>query len=132
MKADLKYRNLAQSLLRLSHGEDGLLNPEKVAAVLSGLAEAAPADLRRILRAYHSAVAKELQHSTAVIESAGKLSDQAVTQIQEQLQRDYERPLQVELKDNASLIGGLRIRVGDDVIDHSIAASLARLTAGIR
>lgn len=132
MRPERKLKSLAQRLVHLSLGDNGLLSEDKVSEVLRGLAEAAPSRHRLILRAYRNEIERELRHSTAIIEQAGALSEETVQNIRQSLEREYNRPLQVERKDSAALIGGLRIRVGDDVINHSIAGRLERLLAHSR
>jgi F-type H+-transporting ATPase subunit delta len=48
------------------------------------------------------------------------------------LARQYGAELAVDYRKNPSLIGGLRIRVGDDVLDASVKGRLDRLAAAFR
>ena len=43
------------------------------------------------------------------------------------LAKDYGSNLAIEFKSNPDLLGGLRIKVGDDVLDGSVKGRLDRL-----
>jgi F-type H+-transporting ATPase subunit delta len=43
----------------------------------------------------------------------------------------YQRPVVASSKPNASLLAGLRIRVGDDVYESSVSGQLAALAASV-
>lgn len=64
-------------------------------------------------------------HWVARVVSAVELSDQQQGNLAEKLTRIYGRPIDVRYAVDPSIRGGLVVRVGDEVIDGSIAARLA-------
>lgn len=66
------------------------------------------------------------QHS-ATVESAAPLAPQLRTGIEASLERRYGPGLTVAFSDRRPLIGGVRIQVGSNVYDGSVAARLAEL-----
>ena len=68
----------------------------------------------------------KLQH-TAEVESAAPLPSELRANVQASLVQTYGPYLNTSFKENSSLIGGMRIKVGSDVYDGSIKAGLADL-----
>lgn len=62
------------------------------------------------------------------------LSEQQVDELRPALERHFRRKLRLQQQPDASLIGGVRVVVGDEVLDTSVKARLAQmktvLTAG--
>lgn len=63
----------------------------------------------------------------AVIESAMPLADADLEGLKQALERRFGRKVVAEVRVAPELIGGARIRVGDTVIDDSVAGKLARM-----
>lgn len=70
---------------------------------------------------------------TAVVTSAIPLDDTQVSRLEESLTRIYERPVNVQTIVDPALVGGVHIRVGDEVIDGTIARRIedARALMGV-
>jgi len=68
----------------------------------------------------------QLQH-TAEVESAAPLPSELRANVQANLVETYGPHLITSFKENSSLIGGMRIKVGSDVYDGSIKEGLAAL-----
>jgi F-type H+-transporting ATPase subunit delta len=66
------------------------------------------------------------QH-TAIIESANALPSIAAGRVQKRLTEAYGPGLNTSFTQNSALIGGMRITVGSDVFDGSVAGRLAAL-----
>ena len=58
------------------------------------------------------------------ITSASRLETRQVDAIKERLKKKYEKDIEPAVDEDPSLIGGLQIRVGDTIFDHSIASRL--------
>lgn len=63
----------------------------------------------------------------AFVTSAGALNDNQQAALAEKLGKIYGRAISVQSEVDASLLGGMTIRVGDEVIDGSTAGKIARL-----
>jgi F-type H+-transporting ATPase subunit delta len=64
------------------------------------------------------------ERSVAHVSAAGPLSQQQEQRLLEVLNQIYRRPISLKIDFNPDLLGGLVIRVGDEVIDGSVAARL--------
>ncbi|MEW5914694.1 MAG: ATP synthase F1 subunit delta [Thermodesulfobacteriota bacterium] len=68
----------------------------------------------------------------AEVVSAAPLSDQEVARIKDVLAKMAGSEVVVELKEDASLIGGVRARIGDLVLDGSLRSQLEALKDSLR
>ncbi len=68
----------------------------------------------------------------AVVTSAFALTDEQRALIQRDLQDHYGKPVDIEVAVDPELIGGVRIAVGDDVIDASVRSKLAKMAAALK
>jgi F-type H+-transporting ATPase subunit delta len=64
------------------------------------------------------------ERSVAHVSAAGPLSQQQEQRLLEVLNQIYQRPISLKVDLDPELLGGLVIRVGDEVIDGSVAARL--------
>ena len=123
-----KIRTYARQLLQISL-VDGRVSSEQVAGILAYLEQNPPTRLSTILVAYHKLIALELAKSEARVEHAGHVAPEALAAIAVSLGQRYGRPVTAVAKSNPSLIAGLRVRIGDDVYESSVAGQLAALAA---
>ena len=130
MKISKEARHIARSLYRDSL-TDGRLDENKVRTIASGLTAAKPRELIPILKTYERLVRLEIERNTARVESAVALDGTMQQQITAQLQQIYRRPIAAEFGVNPELIGGVRVRVGSDVWDGSVAHRLRELGAAL-
>lgn len=72
-------------------------------------------------------VADQGGKGVAVVSVAKPLSSAHITQIEQLVHAQYGRPHYIAQQIDASVVGGARIRVGDDVIDGSVATRLQDL-----
>jgi F-type H+-transporting ATPase subunit delta len=128
MRASQKSRQFARQLFRLSLA-NGQVSAERVAAVLAHLQRQPPRQPLEVLKAYHRLIAAQLARNHALVEHAGPITDDILRAVAAVLTQQYERPIAATARPNPALIAGLRIRVGDDVLESSIASQLAALAA---
>lgn len=125
-----KAQQTARQFFRLSLVE-GLLSPERVAGVLEYI-EAHPLENSlQVLKAYHRLIAAEVAKGQAVVEHAGSVDNAILKTIAASLSKQYNRPVTAVAKANPSLIAGLRVRVGDDVYESSVAGRLQALSSAL-
>ncbi len=130
MVAPKQVRQTARILLKVSL-EDGAVIEERVAGVLAWFEKTQPSQGLAILREYHRLVLAEINKSSARIEHAGSLPAEAVTAIAACLSKRYSRPVTASARENPVLIAGLRVSIGDDVFESSIAGQLETLSVAI-
>ncbi|MCU0776376.1 MAG: F0F1 ATP synthase subunit delta [Akkermansiaceae bacterium] len=107
----------------------GRLDETKLRTVISRLAEAKPRDYRAILAALHRLTRLEIERRKVTVESAVELDDATRGRVLAGLAKQYGADLVAVYQVNPALLGGLRIRVGNDVFDGSVKGRLDRLAA---
>ena len=130
MTRDKKIRQFVKKLVELSK-EDGLVTEPRVSEVLSGLREAAIRNKGTVLKTYLHFIRKEVAEQTAVVYTPGALSEASLSAIESSFSRIYGRSISAKTAEDKSLIAGVRIRVGDDVYDASVAGRLKRLAENV-
>jgi F-type H+-transporting ATPase subunit delta len=125
-----KAQLLARQLFKLSL-VDGTVSPDRVTGVLAYVEKHKLANPVMVLRAYRRLVATELAKGQAVVEHAGAINDVTLAGIAAALTKRYRRPVTAAAKANPALLAGLRVKVGDDVYESSIAGQLAALSAAV-
>jgi F-type H+-transporting ATPase subunit delta len=134
-----------QSLRTAAARLDG--TPADDAAIEQRLATALPADTPRevrnfltnivregrldrlpgIIQAFETYSQQEAQSLSGEVISAVELSDAQRTKIMRELRDRYGERLELAFSVDASLIGGLIIRIGDQVLDSSLRARLSAI-----
>ena len=125
-----QVQQLARQFFKLSI-VDGALAPDRVAGVLEYIEKHRPAHPMAVLKAYRRLVAAEVARGQAVVEHAGSVSDATLVTIAAAMTKKYSRPVTSVAKRNDALLAGLRVRVGDDVYESSVAGQLATLAAAL-
>lgn len=121
-------KNFARKLVELSLDAEGQPSAERVAAVLETLRDEQPAARQRqLLRQYAHYMDAAVRRSEARIEYAGPEPKDVAAQIAAELGKQYGRKLTPRFVNNEALLGGLRVTVGDDVYDASVATRLQNL-----
>jgi len=131
MKISKTAAATARRLFGLCHA-GGCLDEAKLSQVAARLAESRPRDCAAILGALHKLVRLDEQRRKVTVESAGDLDEATRRRVADSLAGQYGTGLAIDYRSNPSLIGGLRVRVGDDVLDSSVQGRLDRLAAAFR
>ena len=128
MKISKTAANSARRLFGLCQ-VNGRLDEDRLRKVISRLATAKPKDFRAILGGLHRLTRLEMNRRKVLVESAVELDAATRERVVSELSKQYGPDLVVDYKITTDLIGGLRIRVGDDVFDGSVQGRLDRLAA---
>lgn len=131
MKRDKKITQLAKKLVELSKDEQGVVTEAKVGEVLAGLKQVAVRHHLSVLKAYLNYLRREIALQTAVVSTPDSLSSETLQAIAAKYTAIYGRPVSAVVKSDPSLIAGVRVRVGDDVYDASVAGRLQRLAENV-
>jgi F-type H+-transporting ATPase subunit delta len=126
----MKISKIAATTARRLFGlcqADGRLDETKLRAVISGLIEKKPRDYHAILVALQRLTRLELDRRKVTVESAVELDEATRRRVMDGLANQYGPDLQAQYEINPALLGGLRIRVGNDVFDGSVQGRLDRL-----
>ena len=127
----MKISKVAAATARRLYGlcqVNGELDDNKLRDLVSKLIAAQPRDYRAILAAIQRLARLETARREVLVESATVLSATEGQRIAAGLAKDYGDKLTIQYKTNPELLGGLRIKVGDDVFDGSVAGRLDRLS----
>ncbi|MGH3684221.1 MAG: F0F1 ATP synthase subunit delta [Pseudonocardiaceae bacterium] len=80
--------------------------------------------IEEVLEVLVDRAAARRERSVAHVTAAGPLSQQQEQRLLDVLNQIYRRPISLKVDLDSELLGGLVIRVGDEVIDGSVAARL--------
>lgn len=105
----------------------GRLDEAKLSTAVRRIAESQPRDYRGILTALKRLVRLEMERRRVVIESAAELDQPSRDRVVSGLVAKYGNDLTFEYRVTPDLLGGLKIRVGNDVFDGSVKGRLDRL-----
>ena len=105
----------------------GRLDETKLRTVVARLIESKPRDYRAVLVALQRLTRLEDDRRRVTVESAVALDDASRQRVIDGLAKAHGPNLTISYTVNPELIGGLRIRVGNDVLDGSVQGRLARL-----
>lgn len=125
-----QVQQLARQFFKLSV-VDGRLSADRVAGVLEYVEKHRPARTMAVLKAYQRLVAAEFARGQAVVEHAGSIGDATLATIAAAMTKRYSRPVTAVARKNDALLAGLRVRVGDDTFESSIASQLTTLAAAV-
>jgi len=126
MKITKESRRAAKKLFRACFA-GGQLDEQRVRTAVFSLIKEKPRYYLGILSKIEKLVKAEMQKRSLLIESAVPLEKNRLQEIQTRVQSRFPAPLLPDYSVNPSLIGGLRIKVGSDVWDGSVAARLQQL-----
>lgn len=107
----------------------GRFDETKLRTVISSLVDSKPRDYRAILAALQRLTRLEIERRQVTVESAVELDEATRQRVVAGLAQQYGPDLVVQYQITPALLGGLRIRVGNDVFDGSVQGRLDRLAA---
>ena len=128
--ATKQVQQLARQFFKLSL-VNGALSAERVGGVLEYIEKHRPAHSVAVLKAYQRLVIAEVARGQAVVDHAGPIRDSVLANIATTMSRKYSRPITGVARRNDALLAGLRVRVGDDVYESSVAGQLDALAASV-
>jgi F-type H+-transporting ATPase subunit delta len=123
MKIGKQTRREAKELFR-STFVNGIMDEGRIRTAVRQVLEKKPRGFIAILEHFKRLVKLEQDRRAARVESAIALSPEQQSSVSSSLQRIYGGGLNINFTQNPALIGGLRVRVGSDVYEGSVAARL--------
>lgn len=105
----------------------GKASPQTVAIVRHLVGQPRGRRIGELLRFAADVVADQSGKSVATVTAAVALSSQQLGALESKLATMYGRSLSINQVIDPSIIGGLRVQVGDDVIDGSLSARINEL-----
>jgi F-type H+-transporting ATPase subunit delta len=126
----MKISKVAAATARRLYGlcqVNGQLDDSKLRDLVTKIIAAQPRDYQAILAAIQRFARLEMARREVLVESAIALTATESERIATGLAKDYGNNLSISYKVDPSLLGGLKIKVGDDVLDGSVKGRLDRL-----
>jgi F-type H+-transporting ATPase subunit delta len=77
-----------------------------------------------VLERYLELAAEALNEAVATVHTARELTDSEQERLVAALSKQYDTDVQLHVVVDPDLVGGLRIQIGDDVIDGTVASRL--------
>ncbi|MGB0375149.1 MAG: F0F1 ATP synthase subunit delta [Opitutales bacterium] len=130
MDTSKKINRLAKRLIKVST-EKGELNESELWQGILQLKESGFKHFIPLLKALRPKVSQAVAWQTIEVTSPTVLSDSAIASLKNVFETKYNRLVQVRTKLDPALIGGLQVRIGDDVYDASVSAHLKRIAGEI-
>ena len=127
MKGNKQSRRGAKQLFKSCQVE-GQLAEERVRQAVTLVIEKKPRGYFGILQELQRLVKLDVSSRSSRVESAVVLTEAQQQNIRESLGRLKGGEVTVEFAENADLIGGMRVKIGDDVFDGSVKTRLATLS----
>ena len=106
---------------------NGLLDEGRIRQSLQAVISRKPRSYVSILSHFQRLVKLDHERRAARVESAVPLTPAQQATVQQNLTRRYGQGLNIVFGQNPGLIGGLRIKVGSDLIDGSVQNRIAAL-----
>lgn len=130
MKFSKQARRQAKELFRACY-RDGRLDDDRVRDAVRAVIETKPRGYTVLLDHFRRLLRIAVARRTAVVETAFPLDPVMTRAIENRLRELYEDELDLSFVSDPELIGGMRVRVGSDVLDGSVRGRLAALSEGL-
>lgn len=126
MKISKTAAAAARRIFRLCQ-TGGRLDEAKLSTAVRRIVEAKPRDYRGILQSLKRLTRLDVERREVVIESATELDSASRDRVAAGLATKYGNDLSFSYKVTPELLGGLKVRVGNDVWDGSVQGRIDRL-----
>ena len=110
---------------------NGVVDEGRVRDAVRRVLVARPRGYLAALGHFRRLVKMDLDRRAAVVESAVPAGPALEASVREQLSRRYGHGLTIRFETNPLLVGGLRVRVGSDIYDGSVAGRLEQLASSL-
>jgi F-type H+-transporting ATPase subunit delta len=119
----------ASPAAKIALAEKLVPNASEEAKVLIGQAVSQPRGLKvtNLVRRFAELAAKRQQRWIATVSVTRPLTETQISRLQAGLNALYGRELKINMNVDPALIGGIRIQVGDEVVDASVLTRLGQL-----
>lgn len=126
MKLNKEIRQLSRKMLQASF-TDGQLDRNRIASLVDSVIAEKPRNYINVLKNYKRLLRLEVEKRHATIETASEVDLAIRSEIVSNLKSKYGNDLATEFHVDPQLLGGMRVRVGNDVWDGSVRNRLQRL-----
>lgn len=131
MKSNKQLSKVIDSLMKTAFKSDGNLDQKQVETQVKALKTLPVPDCIIVLSEYLRRIKFELNKTTLEIETSIPLSQSQTKQITDAVKVDHQISA-IKSTINPSLLGGVRVKIGDVVYDDSVARRILQLGEEIR
>jgi len=110
---------------------NGFLDEGKVRQAIAEVVARKPRGYVATLHHFHRLVKLDIVRRSAVVESAAPLAPATQESVRSQLAGRHGEGLNLTFVVNPAVIGGLKVRVGSDIYDGTVAGRLAALESSL-
>jgi F-type H+-transporting ATPase subunit delta len=126
MKIDRQSRQVAKKYFLACRNADGSVNESSVREIVTLVVDQKPRNFLAVLTHFYRLIELALDENTVRVESATPLADKGASVFADLAQR-YGPASRTVYEENPALLGGLRIRRGNNIWDGSLSGRLNRL-----
>ena len=126
MKIDRQSRQVAKKYFLACRNSDGSVNEQSVREIVSLVVSQKPRSYLAVLTHLQRLIELALEENAVRVESASPLADQGASVFAD-LEKRYGKASRAVYEENPALLGGLRIRRGNNIWDGSVSGRLNRL-----
>ena len=126
MKIDRQSRQIAKKYFLACRNANGSVNEGSVREIVQLLVDQKPRNYLPILTHLYRLIELALDENTVRVESAAPLADKGAS-VFSSLEERYGPAARTFYEENPALLGGLRIRRGNNIWDGSLSGRLSRL-----
>jgi F-type H+-transporting ATPase subunit delta len=126
MKLNKEIRQLSRKMLQASF-TDGQLDRGRISSLVDSVIAQKRRNYIDVLKNYKRLLRLELEKRQATVETSSEVDATVRSEIVANLKSKYGNDLSTEFHIDPQLLGGMRIRVGNDVWDGSVRNRLERL-----
>ena len=126
MKIDRHSRQSAKKYFRACRRPDGSVNENSIREIVQLLVDQKPRNYLAVLSYLYRLIELAIEENTVRIESASPLADRGAS-VFARLEQQYGPASRTSYEENPTLLGGLRIRRGNNIWDGSLSGRLDRL-----
>jgi len=127
MKISRESRKMARRFFRLACDENERLVPTRAVEIADRLVAEKPRGFLGTLKEFTRLVRLELSHHRARVLSATPLDAATTAQFAADMKRRFGNHVSLEFATDPSLLGGVRVQVGNDVWDGTLRTRLESL-----
>ncbi len=131
MKIDKQLKKVAENMVKISFTKDGELLEKKVNEAVKSLKDLRCASAIAALSWYLKMLKAQTSKRTLEIKSAAPLSDSQTKEIVKNMKAKY-KVTEVKIVSDQSLLGGLRVQIGDLVYDDTLGQKIENLKGVIK
>ncbi len=125
-KSKKENLKIAKKFFKISLRNDNL-DSAKVKTVVSEIKKSYKSAALGVLKSYLAIVQNKMRRQTLIIESAQSISNQVVQRLKKNFERNTSERILTQVKQNPTIIGGLRITLNDMQWDYSIKGKIDQM-----